>query len=210
MKCEIKEIDGRLYANLSDLRFFFLETIHAVKNKKITLRVGLAAAMFLIDSIHRTAKEQELDEVRISSKRIKNLINKVIKTDKKKLKNTEQLLIDEELEELTEHEVHVAATGASKSLEALGIKTDILEALNILKNILKYTEPKEEIIENIEIEDQLNNGNVEDLNENIEASEDTEILEINPQNEDIVKEAVETPSTPKKRPGRPSKKREND
>lgn len=211
VKTQVNEEDSSLYYNYKDLRSLFLEIIliMAGKYKRISLKVGLAVTVFILDSLAKTAEEEELEEINVSRSMIKKYINKAIRKNKKKVDKNLELILDQELEEITAHELAVVSEGVNNSSSILDLfnavnecrstSQSLFETIQALMKKLEAilqaepTETEEDTVEDEETEDDAIN------------QEETSVNESGPkEDEQSADEELPSDEKPKKR-GRPPK-----
>lgn len=139
MKIRVKQEDGRYWIDASDYRNLNLEIIliMAGKYKNASLKLGLAVNVFIVDSIIKTAQENEEEEVHVSRKMIKKYINQAIRKNKRKVDKELELILDHELEEITAHEIDVVSEGIKNSEEVIGLK-ELLTKVITNQNTIIY------------------------------------------------------------------------
>lgn len=206
VKVQVNEEDSSLYYNYKDLRSLFLEMIliMAGKYKKVSLKVGLAVTVFILDSLAKTAEEEELEEINVSRTMAKKYVNKAIRKNKKKVDKKLELILDQELEEITAHELAVVSAGINNSSSIQDLHTAINDCRTSNQSLL-------EIIESImsKIDSILDSGPTEE-NLDIEHEEadviDEEVSEevSDGPNEEPASADEELPA-PKRKKGRPPK-----
>lgn len=211
VKTQVNEEDSSLYYNYKDLRSLFLELIliMAGKYKKISLKVGLAVTVFILDSLAKTAEEEELEEINVSRTMVKKYVNKAIRKNKRKVDKKLELILDQELEEITTHELAVVSEGVNNS-------SIILDLFNVVNECKSTSQSLFETVQALmtKLEAISKNGPEEESEEPVDTdTEDVEVVYVDADGNPIdgpneeQESADEEPSQaekPKKR-GRPPK-----
>lgn len=186
-----RDEQGELVFAPRELRTFLLEVSLSVpKFKKLSLRCGIAVVIFLLDSLKRTAEEEESEQVILSPRRLNKYIKQAIKKNKKKIDKYQQIELDEDLDVITMYDKNIVIEGTKTTLEPL--ETSFKYELDKILIGLEKLDKLDLIIESM---DKLNQNQKE-----VEIVED--------QKEEIVEETEETmletiPQSPKNKRGRP-------
>lgn len=174
--------EGELVFHPKELRTFLLEVSLSVPRfKRLSLRCGIAVVMFLLDSLTRTALEEEKEEVIISPRRLNKYIKQAIKKNKRKIDKHQQIELDEDLEVITAYDKKLVSESVKTILEPL--EKDLKEKLDKISEDLK---------------------NLEKSAMDMAKSDKDEVSELEAIEEELPENEEE--SQPKKRVGRPSKK----